>query len=88
LGNHGGNAGLGGNGSGTEGDVMAKINGLTIDWKNVEGGLSLPKEFKGADTLVRLDVLKDWCGLLLAEYDRTLLEFREEGRKIRENRSR
>jgi hypothetical protein len=62
---------------------MKKIDGLKIDWDNGEGDVCLPEPFLKDHPLFRLDVLKDWIGVLERHYDEAYSEFRAGFKNVR-----
>jgi hypothetical protein len=50
-----------------------------------EGEIKMSDEFDSYNTLLKLDLLKDWCYLLDEEYDKKREEYRAENRALNNN---
>ena len=57
-----------------------------MDLDNGEGEFKLTNEFKSEDSLLKLDIMKDWLVMLKKEYNITIDEFQNELSKIEVNK--
>ena len=57
---------------------MRHIKGLKIDWECGEGDLELPEKFRQESHLFQADVLRDWLGMIEAEYNLALERMHQE----------
>jgi hypothetical protein len=54
---------------------------LVPNWSAVEGDIKKSPDWDELQPLVKLDILKDWIGLLSTEYDSCMYEWRRELKK-------
>ena len=54
---------------------------LVANWSAVEGDIKKSPDWDELQPLVKLDILKDWIGLLSTEYDSCMYQWRREFKK-------
>jgi hypothetical protein len=54
---------------------------LVANWSAVEGDIKKSPDWDELQPLVKLDILKDWIGLLDMEYNSCMYEWRREVKK-------
>jgi hypothetical protein len=53
-----------------------KLPKLIANLDNGEGDISFPQDWKNLDSLLQMDILGDWIGILESEYKKSRKQFR------------
>ena len=64
---------------------MKATNFFKMDLDNGEGEFNISLEFKNENSLLKLDIMKDWLVMLKEEYNNTLDEWQDEMKEIAKN---
>ena len=64
---------------------MKATNFFKMDLDNGEGEFNVSLEFKNENSLLKLDIMKDWLVMLKEEYNNTLDEWQDEMKEIAKN---